>query len=130
MTSNTYVIDTHALLWFLGKSPRLSSRVRDLIRESQSTDSIILVPTIVLAEALSIIEKKRVQVTLGELLIAMRETNRFEIVPLDLPTFERMTRLPATLELHDRVIAATAQLYDCPLLSRDAVLSATVTTIW
>lgn len=130
MTSNAYVIDTHALLWFLGNSRRLSSQVRELIRESQTTDSVILVPTIVLAEALAIIEKKRAEVTLAELLTAMRETNRFEVVPLDLPTFERMTKLPATLELHDRVIAATAQLYECPLLSRDAVLKLTVTTIW
>jgi PIN domain nuclease of toxin-antitoxin system len=43
----TDVVDTHALVWFLEKNPRLSTAARNALRDPSAK---IVVPTIVLAE--------------------------------------------------------------------------------
>ena len=129
MNEDTFVIDTHALLWYLGKSERLSVRVREILDAADTEQSTVLVPTIVLAEALTLIEKRKVSVTLEELDASVRDTTRFTVVPLDNIVYHAMIPL-AGLELHDRAIAATCKLFDCPLLARDRDLAKAVTTIW
>jgi len=44
---NHYVIDTHALVWFLEQSPKLGNNARNAFLD---TDSILIIPTIVLAK--------------------------------------------------------------------------------
>jgi len=127
---NEYVIDTHALVWFFAADERLSGTVRDLLLGAEENDLVILVPTIVMAEALTIVEKNKVMLTVRALVDAVKETERFTIVPLDLLVFERMLRITPRLELHDRAIAATCQIYGCPLLTKDALLTGVAETIW
>ncbi len=125
-----YVIDTHALVWFFAADERLSSTVRDLLVGAEENDLVILVPTIVMAEALTIVEKNKVRLTVRELVEAVKETERLTIVPLDALVFERMLTITPGLELHDRAIAATCQVYGCPLITKDALLTGVVETIW
>jgi len=125
-----YVIDTHALVWFLAADERLSNTVRNLLLGAEENDLVILVPTIVMAEALSIVEKNKVRLTVRELVEAVKETERLTIVPLDVLVFERMLTITPRLELHDRAIAATCQVYGCPLVTKDALLTGVVETVW
>lgn len=125
-----YVIDTHALVWFLSADPRLSNTVKELLVGAEENDFIILVTTIVMAEALTIVEKGKVRLTVSELVEAVKETERFTIVPLDALVFDRMLQVTPTLELHDRAIAATSLIYDCPLITKDALLTVVVETVW
>ncbi len=128
-TTEAYAVDTHTLLWYLSGSTRLSNRVRAILDQADDRQMTLIVPVIVLAEALTLIEKRKVALTLDELLSAVRDTSRFMLVPLDMPTFEAMLALDG-LELHDRAIAATCKLFGCPLLSRDEQLANEIATIW
>ena len=127
---SAYVIDTHALVWFLAADERLSSTVRHLLLGAEENDLEILVHTIVMAEALTIVEKKKVRLTVREMVDAVKETQRLSIVPLDVLVFERMLTITPRLELHDRAIAATCQIYGCPLVTKDELLTGVVETIW
>jgi predicted nucleic acid-binding protein len=55
-----FVADTHALLWWFIDSPKISPTVAKIFENCEKGETIIYIPSIVLAEALSIFEKKRV----------------------------------------------------------------------
>jgi len=52
-----YVLDTHILIWYFIGSKRLKPRAREVIDRCLNEGGQLLVPTIVLAEALDIAEK-------------------------------------------------------------------------
>ncbi len=55
-----YVLDTHVLIWYFIGSKRLKRKLREKIEEVRNAGGRLLVPTIVLAEALAIAEKGKV----------------------------------------------------------------------
>ena len=67
MTEGVFVLDTHALLWYLTGNGRLSARVRDILDRADDEDSTVIVPTIVLAEALHLIERAKFDLTVEAL---------------------------------------------------------------
>jgi PIN domain nuclease of toxin-antitoxin system len=55
-----YVVDTHVLIWYFIGSKRLQKKLKEKIDAVRNLGGHLLVPTIVLAEALDIAEKGRV----------------------------------------------------------------------
>jgi len=121
----SYVVDTHALLWFLSKDRKLGSQAKAILESATE----ILVPTIVMAEAVTTIEKRRVSLSINELLHAIEDA-AFVVVPFGSDTFRAMLELPSGIELHDRMIAATANMYDAAVLTRDPIFRGVVETVW
>ena len=97
-----YVLDTHALLWFLTRDTRLSERVRALM---QKPETQFIVPAISLAEAKYIADRRRVAIGFTEVLESVASSPNFTIAPLDLAA---IIRLPQGLDIHDALIVATA----------------------
>jgi PIN domain nuclease of toxin-antitoxin system len=100
-----YVVDTHALLWFLRNDARLGIKA-DLILQDPSSDLIL--PAIVLAETAWLIERKRVAFKWNDFLNVLDGDGRFSIYPLDRAVIERSYSLYQVGEMHDRQIVATA----------------------
>ena len=117
-----YVVDTHALVWYLTRDRRLSLRAREVLQGGQSGELLVLVSTVVLAEVLYISERKRVPVGFSELLSRIQAALGYQIVDFDLAVLREMQRLPKELELHDRALAATALVYDASLITKDREL--------
>jgi predicted nucleic acid-binding protein len=134
-------VDTNALWWYLSKEKPLPPRVRQALREAEQGENFVFVPTLALAEILNIIRKPRYMrrdKTLAErfaeyLLQIDNRPENFEIVPLNRAILERAVFLAAELEqlageigipsitdLRDLVFMATADSYDCPLITSDA----------
>ena len=55
-----YVVDTDVLIWYFTGSKRLEKKLKEKIDAVRNLGGRLLVPTIVLAEALDIAEKGRV----------------------------------------------------------------------
>ena len=55
-----FVADTHALLWWFTDSPKISPKASEVFEKCEAGESIIFIPSIVIAEALSIFDKKRI----------------------------------------------------------------------
>lgn len=127
-----FVTDTHALLWWFIDSPKLSSRVSDIFRKCEKGESIIFIPSIVIAEALSIFEKKRVSFDFKKLFKRIYESENFIIVALDYFILQKMVDLEDVFELHDKIIAATAKYLNLPIITKDKTLqnAASIKTIW
>lgn len=105
--ANKYILDTHALLWYLEGNPRLGQRAKVAM---SATNSEMILPLIALAEATLLIEKGRVSIpSVSDLLLDIENDDRIEVYPLTFAILERCLtpeglRIP---ELHDRFIVST-----------------------
>ncbi len=127
-----YVTDTHALLWWFTDSPKISLAASKIFTDCEKGESVIFIPTIVIAEALSIFDKKRLSFDFKKLFKKIKNSENFVLIALDDPILEVMFDLKEVSELHDKIIVSTAKYLSLPIITKDAVLHAlpSVHTIW
>jgi PIN domain nuclease of toxin-antitoxin system len=105
--ANKYILDTHALVWYLEGNPKLGQQAKITMG---SADSLMVLPLIAVAEAAFLIERGRIGIpSVPDLFKDIFEDKRIEIFPLTWDVFERSLtaeglRIP---ELHDRFIVST-----------------------
>lgn len=129
------VSDTHSAIWFLAKSPNISSIARQAMRDATDAGEPIYVSAITLVEITYLIEKGRLpEQDLTDLLKELKNpASNFELVPIDLAVTQTLRLIPrsAVPDMPDRIIAATAQHLNLPLVTRDnKIRAANLTTIW
>lgn len=101
-----YVIDTHALIWFLEGNSRLGINAKNVMA---NVESQLLLPAIALAEAVWIVDRGRTSIpSVTDLLNAINADPRIVIYPLDKNVVEQSLNLSVIAEMHDRLIVATA----------------------
>lgn len=130
-----YVIDTHALIWFLEGNSRLGANANAIL---SNPDSQLVIPATTLAEAVWIVERGRTSIPSAKnLLSAVEADPRVVIYPLDKDIIEATMGLSAINEMHDRQIAATVLVLtskgeDVQLLTCDLNITASglVPIIW
>jgi PIN domain nuclease of toxin-antitoxin system len=118
-----YVIDTHVLIWYFIGSKRLRKGLKEKIDETRNQGGRLLIPTIVLAEALDIAEKGRVEFDFADMYRLIKEESEFEIVGFGSEIFDEAIKINDVKELHDRIIAATARFYQVGILTKDKIIS-------
>jgi PIN domain nuclease of toxin-antitoxin system len=96
-----YVLDTHALVWFLEANRRLGKRARSVLLKA---DTEIVIPAIVLAESKFLFAKKRIRVDLDTIYRRVITARNCTVYPLDEAVIAKM---PTSLEIHDAMIIAT-----------------------
>jgi PIN domain nuclease of toxin-antitoxin system len=121
MKSNSYVTDTHSLIWYFTENPRLSRKALKVF-EKTVKEGTIIVPTVVLAEIMFIAKKGRITMTFSETVQRLEVSENFVITPLDLDILNTADKIGHDLEMHDRLIAATALFLDVPLITKDEVI--------
>lgn len=129
-----FVVDTHALVWYLEDSPKLGRVARRLFLDPTAR---LTVPTIVLAEARFLEETGRTKVSWDDILSALEADPRFTVFPLTLDVLRRMPK-GQMLEMHDAIICATGLLLselaaeDVNVITKDRriVESGLVNTVW
>lgn len=117
--ADLYVIDTHVLIWYFIGSKRLKPALREKIDDVRNRNGRLLVPTIVLAEALAIAEKGKVEFDFAELQRVIREEPEFEVISFSPEIFQTVVQVHNVPELHDRIIVATARFYGAGILTKD-----------
>lgn len=101
-----YVVDTHALIWFLEGNSRLGANARTIL---SAADSQLLLPAIALAEAVWIVERGKTAIPfVSALLNAVSSDSRVVVYTLDRAVINQSVGLAAIHEMHDRQIASTA----------------------
>lgn len=130
--ANTFVVDTHALIWHLGGSERIPDNARRKLQEIDQGESIGLVPVIVLAEAGYIFEKGRTEVSLQQVLREIDKGDNYMILDFDREQLEMMVELEEVPEMHDRIIAAAADIHGAEIITRDEEMrnAEIIKTIW
>jgi PIN domain nuclease of toxin-antitoxin system len=101
-----YIVDTHALIWFLEDNPRLGIAARQVLENSESK---LILPAIALAEAAFIVERGKTSIpSVNDLHTAVNGDPRIVVYPLDRTIVEITNTLLSINEMHDRQIVATA----------------------
>lgn len=127
-----FIADTHALIWHFVDSPKISRKAKNIFDRCEKGDCVIFIPSIVIAECLSIFDKKKVDFDFKTLFDRLRKSENYVIIPLDHKILMRMMEIREVAELHDKIIVATAKHFDMPLITKDGVLASleTITTVW
>ena len=127
-----YVADTHALLWWFTDSPQISSKAAEIFEKCEKGECIIFIPSIVVAEALSIFDKKRISFDFKELFTKINDSENFFLISLDYPILQEMVDLKEIPELHDKIIVSTAKCLNLTIITKDRTLRAlrSIDTIW
>lgn len=128
--SESFVVDTHAMVWFFLADKRLSRRADGVLRSGEQGLHEIIVPMIVLAEALYLVEKRTISMTMANVIAKLRAASAWTVWPFDRAVLDGMLRLPTGMEMHDRIIAATATVLDSPVVSRDPAFDGIIRTVW
>lgn len=111
------VVDSHALFWFLTDNPKLSNKARHLIERAEK----VIIPSIVLMEILYLLEKNNLTSKFIEVLNELK-IRSYLIYPLDLRVITQTLFISPKIEMHDRVIIATAQIFNAELASKDKII--------
>lgn len=124
-------LDTHSLIWHVDKelNKMLSKNAEEAIDQAENT-GLIYISVIVLMESLHLIEKGRVRLSFSKLLNDIETSYNYQIIPVDTELL-RIAEVIKGLEIHDRLILATARLYNAPLVSSDKeIRTKEVSVIW
>ena len=127
-----FIVDTHALWWYLSSSHRLTAAASAVFRLAETGNATIIVPAIAVAEFYFLSAKLGRSVPPSELLAALDAVDGIELSDLARAQLERLDHFPEIPEMHDRLIAAEAAALDAPVITRDETLAASqqIETIW
>jgi PIN domain nuclease of toxin-antitoxin system len=120
-------LDTHALYWFLEDPDKLSPAAQKVLYPRPE----FIISIIVLFELLYM-EKKSGGSISSMKVLKKPQSYKHTLVSVDKKVFHRAKTIKEDLDLHDRIIAATALLTKTSLITKDEELikSKAVKTIW
>ena len=121
-----YVVDTHTLVWFFNGDKKLSKKAFTIL---ENKNQEIIIPTIVLCELMYIAKKVSIdfETTLKELKIRLN----CEFYPLDLEVVEKIIEIDKVLEIHDKIIVASAKLLNASIITKDKEIQKIYSkTVW
>ena len=126
-----YVADTIAITRFISHPNRLGKRALVILREADSGNSKIILSIISLVEIMYLSEKGRLKFKLKDVLEKVDTHEYFQIIDLDRSILLEAQNIQ-NLELHDRLIVATAKHLELPLLTCDQDIKSAnlIETIW
>jgi len=120
MISPKYCLDTHPLVWYFTGQPTLSVKAKLILDQVFKARTHGVIPSIALLEMYHLsLRKKRF---LFPVVLRKIQLPNITIITLDKAVLTASYHLPKTLNIHDRVIAATAIVTGCVLLTKDAAL--------
>ncbi len=129
------VLDTHALVWWVGGDESLSKKAKAAI-ERELDGGQIVVSAISAWEIAMLVEREKLVLSMdvASWLAAVAEIEAVRFIPLDVEVAVKSVDLPG--EFHkdpaDRMIVATARKLSAPLVTKDEKILnyAHVNTIW
>lgn len=117
-----YITDTHTFLWYLTDSPKLSEKARAVFDRCEKGEAVIVIPAIVLLECIDVFDKKKVDYSFEDIVLRITNSNNFIFSEINWSLILETNKIKGLKDLHDRIIIATARIFDAPLISKDKVV--------
>lgn len=100
-----YVVDAHALIWYLESSTKLGAAAKTVLDDAGSD---LVLPAIALAEVVFVVAKGKTLIPdVLTLFDRVERDLRFEVYPLTFEILQASLRAVSVPEMHDRLIVAT-----------------------
>jgi len=125
-----YIIDTHALIWYFTGDKRLSQKVKAIIQAAERGDGEVVVPVIVLLEAIDIQEKKKIIFDITDLFDFIDSKDNFQVAGLNFEHIRAIVGIGKGLDLHDRVVVMIGQMFGGIILTKDSQIKKFAKAIW
>ncbi len=127
-----YVVDTHALIWYLLNDKKLSQSAKAIFQAAEQNQTILIISAIVIAELYYANVKNKWFPDFVKLYGDIISKPFIRFIPLEpnhILNFEQDAAVP---EMHDRVIAGVARRLNAPLISSDPLIKAAaiVMIVW
>jgi len=115
-----FLLDTHAFLWFIDGSARLSQQARELIEDQANTKLVSIASFWEMGIKMSLGRLNLAQ-SFEELIPRQLQMNGFDLLPLRIPHIARIISLPFHhRDPFDRVIVGQCMAEDLSLVSADS----------
>jgi PIN domain nuclease of toxin-antitoxin system len=127
--------DSHAIVWHLQGSPRLSATAADALTEAEATDGVVVsVATMIDLWYVTQTTRKLSDANLAELGDMLASSPALIVQSIDIAVVNATISIPRDLlaDPWDRFIVGTARALAVPLVTKDSAIreSGLVTTIW
>ena len=117
------LLDTHALLWFIGNDPQLSAPARQNIENPAHEKFVSAASLWEIAVKLSL-EKLKLPRPFGEVFPQQLEMNGFELLPISCAQLNQLVSLPFHhRDPFDRLLIAQAVTDNMTIVTRDPEFS-------
>jgi len=125
------LVDTHALLWWMGGDARLSGQAREIVEDGANQRLVSIVSLWEIAIKISLGRLPTYGLTVSRIAEQLHEQS-FAMIPVRLGDLTRIEKLPwIHRDPFDRLLIAQALEENVPLLtSDDAIRQYAVQTIW
>ena len=126
-----YLADTVAIIRHFAKTGKIGKAAKQILRDADKGEKTILISVISMTEVLYLAERNRIPLNFQKVKDKLEHLDNYRIIDLDLDIVETAKRIQG-LELHDRLIVATALFWDVPILTSDQMISdaGIVDVIW
>lgn len=129
------VADSHAVVWYVQGSPRLSGEAAAVLADAEATDGVVVsVATLVDLWYVTQTTQGVSLEDLGQLRTLLLSSSQVDVHPIDVAVVDKTTAIPRDLlaDPWDRFIVATAAKLALPLVTRDERIrsASLVETIW
>lgn len=116
-----YLLDTNALLWFLGNDKKLSHRARQLI-ESSSNESCLSIVSLWEIAIKTVLGKLDLAEPFEQMFPKQLQLNRIEVLDITVDNLVKLTTLPFHhRDPFDRLIIAQGLVEGLPIISVDTI---------
>ena len=128
----SYVVDTHALFWYLTNPTRLSLAARQVFASAIAGSALLVLSPIVLIELYALVRKLGAPVDFAAELEEFQAAPYFRIEEITINDLLLLDQLEDIPEMHDRVIAAMAVRLGAIVLTVDKAIqnSVGVKSLW
>lgn len=127
-----YVVDTHALIWYLLNDKKLSQSAKAIFQVAEQNQTILIIPAIVMAELYYANVKNKWFPDFAKLYADISSKPFIRFTPVEPTHILDFTQDAGVPEMHDRIIAGVARRLNAPLISSDPLIAAAaiVTIVW
>jgi PIN domain nuclease of toxin-antitoxin system len=127
-----YVIDTHALIWYLLNDPKLGSAAKSVFQSAEQHQTLLVVSAIVLAEFYFANAKNKWFPDFAKVYSDLIGKPFLQFVSFDHTHVIDFVLDASIPEMHDRIIAGIARRLNAPLITSDPqiIASGVATTVW
>ncbi len=126
-----YVTDTHALVWYFGKSKKLPKKIETIFDEALDRKTAIWVPVVVLWELSLLAKRGKIRLNKSlESFVGEVFANSLQLLDLTPEDILLAHALNFSNDPFDTLIVAMTQRLGCPLLTGDTVIQSQQTCDW